>query len=280
MPRLARHSLWLLLVVHVGGMTHEELSAENVQLRSQLKSCAAPGTLAEKSTDLGAEGENIATSKATSKGAWTQYNSKNCYKEPGAVSLSGSLGQKSVDACKKLCMDKSGCDCIQMWKGKCYLRKQCVIDKCADGGSNGQAYINHKLADMANSWDDYEVISDQWKGQTRSCGGGIRLHCNGPAQLFWSRTIKRWENSLKVPFNRNPLANLDKKIGIKFSPTQKAGYHYDPQMKRWIKSSPFKTIQECKTWNTNRIAKFGKCGKYGGCDGCAWWCELAASTAA
>ena len=181
----------------MGGMTHEELSAENVRLRSQLKSCAAPGTLAEKSIDLGAKGEeNIAASKATSKGAWTQYNSKNCYNTKGATSLTGSLGQQSVDACKKRCMDQSGCDCIQMAAGNCYLRKQCVIDKCADGGSSGQAYIWHSKSwhDLANSWDDYEVISDQWKGpfQTRSCSSLSRkVNCNGSAQLFMSTTRKR-----------------------------------------------------------------------------------------
>ena len=53
---------------------------------------------------------------------------------------------QSVDACKQRCKDQSGCDCIQMWHGKCYLRKQCVIRKCQNSGRHGQAYIYAKPA--------------------------------------------------------------------------------------------------------------------------------------
>jgi len=77
---------------------------------------------------------------------WTRHASKNCYKRHGAVDITGSLGRMSVDACKQRCKDQSGCDCIQMWHGKCYLRKQCVIRKCQNSGRHGQAYIYAKPA--------------------------------------------------------------------------------------------------------------------------------------
>merc|ERR1712072_101022 len=51
------------------------------------------------------------------------------------------LGQMSTSTCKQRCQQKSSCDCITMYKGSCFLRKQCQISKC-NGKGGGDVYIH------------------------------------------------------------------------------------------------------------------------------------------
>ena len=130
----------------------------------------------------------VAASKATSKGTWTQYYSKNCYNDHCATKLGGTLGKMSADACKKRCMlglqDQAGRDCIQMWQGACHLRKQCVIDKCDNVGSHGQAYI-YKLVvkPTGKAHGDSHVFKKNpspTTGYNKVGSGGKKLFSVGP----------------------------------------------------------------------------------------------------
>merc|ERR1712166_500513 len=100
------------------------------------------------------------------KKEWKKYNSKNCYNNKGAVSLGLAAVGISADACKKRCMEKSGCDCIVFSSGQCHLRKQCVINKCA--GGNYQAYI-YKNAPHSATYDF----------STALCGNSDKAHTWG-----------------------------------------------------------------------------------------------------
>jgi hypothetical protein len=59
----------------------------------------------------------------------------------GALDGDPTLGPMSVASCKAECLDEDDCDCIQMWKGKCFLRTGCVPNDCQQGTPKGTAYL-------------------------------------------------------------------------------------------------------------------------------------------
>jgi len=121
----------------------------------------------------------------------------------------------SVDNCKARCLNEAGCDCIQMWFGQCYLRKNCVIGRCDSGNHRGTAYTltsktsgknaqaapppssagnsagcnKYTLSGFSNSW--YNGV---WSKQPQTCGGKP-IYKKSSASRFLNRPGNRWQLS-------------------------------------------------------------------------------------